>query len=121
MKQISPLVLAVFLGLFSMACGAGATPTRMPASTPQQTPAASIVNADIANFAHQNLTVKVGAKVVWTNKDGTGHTVTEKTGKFKSGVLGAGQTFTQTFNDAGNFEYVCEIHSTMKATVTVTK
>jgi hypothetical protein len=39
---------------------------------------------------------------------------------FDSGTLHQGQGYTHTFQSAGTFSYVCNIHPSMKGTVTVT-
>ena len=78
---------------------------------------------DIKDFAFGALSVPAGTKITWTNKDTAPHTVTSDTGAFDSGVatsLGNGGTFSFTFATAGSFAYHCEIHPSMKATVTVT-
>lgn len=61
--------------------------------------------------------------MTWSNKDGTGHTVSSgtpptKDGKFDGQVAG-GSTFSSTFMDAGTFTYFCSIHTTMTGTITV--
>jgi len=96
------------------------TQAAKPATTPGGT--ATVTNATIQNIKHQNLTVKVGTTVEWTNKDGVPHTVTEQGRKFKSGFLNQGQTFKFTFQEAGTVNYFCEVHpDVMKATVVVAR
>lgn len=70
-------------------------------------------------FSPTPLTVKVGTKVTWTNNDSSTHTVTADGGSFDLGKLGQGKTASFTFSKAGTFAYHCDIHPTMKATVTV--
>ena len=67
--------------------------------------------------------VTKGASITWTNDDGTTHTVTSgvpgtPSGKFDQSV-DAGKTFSFTFNDAGTYEFFCNIHPSMRGTVTV--
>ena len=105
-----------------------ATPTQ-PAATPTATDEASSgggadVQANIQNFAHQELTVEVGNTIVWTQQDGASHTTTSGTpgnldGVWDSEFLNNSQTFSFTFTEAGAFPYYCTIHPTMRATVTV--
>jgi plastocyanin len=61
----------------------------------------------------------MGTTVTWTNDDGVNHTVTSDQGAFDSGPLATGQTFSQTFNQAGTFTYHCTIHPSMQGTVVV--
>lgn len=70
-------------------------------------------------FAPDTLTVSVGDEVTWTDIDGIDHTVTADDGAFDSGTLGDGEDFSFTFDEAGEFTYHCEIHSSMTGTVTV--
>ncbi len=76
---------------------------------------------DIVDNAFQPATVEVasGSEVTWTNTGDATHTVTFDEGP-DSGDLASGDTFSETFDEAGEFAYVCEIHPTMEGTVTVT-
>jgi plastocyanin len=76
----------------------------------------------IMNFAFNpsSLSVHTGARVTFTNRDGTTHTVTADGGLFNSGDLASGQSFSFTFMAKGSFAYHCNIHASMKGTVTVT-
>lgn len=67
------------------------------------------------------LQVKVGDTVRWTNDDTMAHTVTSTDEEFDSGFLIPGQTFTYTFNEPGEFEYLCTPHPWMRARVVVTE
>lgn len=77
---------------------------------------AETVYVEIDNFAFspQDLTVQVGDTVVWTNNDTAAwHDVTFEAG-FGSGAKGAmglGETFSHTFDTAGDFPYRCQNHS----------
>src|SRR5690606_24594700 len=60
-------------------------------------------------------TVTVGEAVTWTNDNGSVHTVTPRplpdgSVPWESAQLEPGQTFVQTFNTPGTYEYVCSIH-----------
>lgn len=72
-------------------------------------------------FSPQNLQVKVGQEVTWTNQDQFTHTVTSDTGTFDSGNVANGKTFSFTFTKEGTFTYHCNIHTSMTGQVTVTK
>jgi plastocyanin len=69
-------------------------------------------------FVPATLTVKRGDKVVWQNKDVVPHTATAK-GTFDSGTIATGKSFSQALKKAGHFDYVCNFHPGMKATVVV--
>ncbi|HEX2175361.1 MAG TPA: cupredoxin domain-containing protein [Nocardioidaceae bacterium] len=69
-------------------------------------------------FQPRNVTVAVGGTVNWTNNGSSPHTVTGN--GFDSGMLTSGGKFKHTFTTAGTYNYVCDYHSDMTATVTVT-
>ncbi len=82
----------------------------------------------ILNFAHEDATVKVGTTVVWYNLDGTSHTTTsgrpedaDAGALWDSGNLLYEGVFSQAFDQAGEFPYMCTIHNTMQGTITVTE
>jgi len=70
-------------------------------------------------FGPQAVTVKVGTKVTWINKDIEPHTVVSNDHKFQSEALDTGDTFSVTFDKAGSYGYFCTIHPHMTGTVTV--
>lgn len=107
--------------------------TSTPAATP---PAASanptsgaaaksgVVDVNMKNikFVPENITVKVGQKIHWTNTDTPPHTVTASSGaKFDSGNMNPGATFDYTPTKAGTIKYYCQIHQGQTGTITVTK
>lgn len=79
------------------------------------------------------ITVFPGDSVIWSNADTAFHTITsvsadsietgefEVDGKFDSGFFTAGKSFTQKFNDIGDFYYFCSIHPFMNGVVHVVK
>ena len=104
------------------------TPPASSASTPSTSTAAKAPAAGGAaevgmkNIAFQpeNITVKVGEKVTWTNNEDVPHNVTaEKGAEFASDTFGKDGTFSYTPKKAGKIEYVCTIHAGMVGTITV--
>lgn len=79
------------------------------------------------------ITVFPGDSVVWSNADTAFHTITsvsadsietgefEVDGIFDSGLFTAGKSFTQKFNDMGDFYYFCSLHPFMNGVVHVVK
>ncbi len=97
-----------------------------PTATPEASAGPEPRSVDTVQFRHPNITVQVGTEVTWTNQDGAPHTVTSglpgsMTGLFRSGTMSGGAAFSFTFDQAGSFQYFCEIHPSMQATVTVTE
>ena len=76
-------------------------------------------SVSIANFAFNptTLNVKKGDSVTWTNNDSAPHQILGS--GFESAVLGNGQSYKFTFVTAGTFNYICNIHKSMKGTVVV--
>ncbi len=71
-------------------------------------------------FAPANIVVGVGTTVTWTNYDNVGHTVTsDEGGELKSQLFAQNETFSHTFDEAGEYSYYCEPHPNMQGLVTV--
>ena len=72
-------------------------------------------------FTPNTITVVLGVNstIVWTNNDGSPHTVTSNGGIFDSGNMAPGQSFTYTFTSTGTFAYHCTYHPWMTGTVVV--
>lgn len=85
--------------------------------------AASATNIEVKidNFTYnpQTITVKAGDTVTWTNGDDIPHTVTSKTGVFKSKALDTDDTFAFTFATPGTFPYFCALHPHMTGSIVV--
>ena len=76
-------------------------------------------------FDPADLKVKVGDSVKFVNAGGT-HTATsidittaDPKLTFNTGLLLKGQEAVVNFNEAGKFDYRCEIHKNMKGSITV--
>jgi len=124
--KITALVLLMgTAGIILSACQSGyqssATQTAPAANTGTNQPAANAVTIQSMAFNPQNLQVKVGQTVTWTNQDQVTHTITSDTGEFDSGNVAPSGTYSFTFAKAGTYHYHCNIHTTMKAQVTVTQ
>ena len=101
-----------------------ATPTAATpaAGTPSAGGGAEEGGVAIADFAYDPETIEVpaGGTVTWTNEDGVPHTATaQDRDVLQSGTIAAGETYSQTFDEAGTIEYFCEFHPNMKGTVVV--
>jgi plastocyanin len=83
---------------------------------------AATTQVAIRGFAFEPSTTRVapGDTVRWTNHDGANHTVTgDNEITFRSGVLAQNQSYERTFLATGSFPYRCDIHPSMRGTVTV--
>lgn len=73
-------------------------------------------------FSPEVLTVPVGTKVTWTNKDEVPHTVVSTDKRFpQSGGLDTGEQYSYTFTTAGSYEYFCTLHPFMKGKIVVSE
>ena len=70
-------------------------------------------------FRPNSLTVPVGTKVTWTNKEGEDHSVTSSKAGIFDGSLGPYGTFSYTFTEPGSFEYYCSPHNQMTGVINV--
>ena len=92
-------------------------PTPVPTTTPAPTAgAAPLASGKVATtvvdnrFQPNTLTVAVGTTVTWTNNGFNFHTLSSTEKLFDSGPLGAGQSFTYSFQKAGTIDLICRQH-----------
>lgn len=88
-----------------------------------------VVIIDIKNFKYSpdKVAVTPGTTVVWTQLDSSEHNVhitkNTKQNKLKedivSKMLGSGEKFAVTFNEAGTYSYKCDPHVFMSAKIIV--
>ncbi len=131
----TPVLIAMAFGL--SACGGGdggdtSTVTESVESSTEESdqgasaPALSgeaprAEKVEIADFAYDPdpVTVQVGGKVTWLNLDSAPHTATAEDGSFDTGTLEEGKLKSETFKQAGTYEYICQIHPDMHGVVEV--
>ena len=84
------------------------------------TAGAEEITVKIGNFTFgpQDLKVKAGTTVTWTNEDDIPHTVVSP-GKFRSKVLDTDGKYSFTFTTPGTYNYFCSLHPHMTGTVVV--
>jgi plastocyanin len=84
--------------------------------------AAESLAVEIKDFAYNpdEITIPTGGSVTWKNNDPAPHTATGLDREvLQSGAIAAAESFTQTFDTAGTFEYFCEFHPNMKGAFVV--
>jgi plastocyanin len=94
-------------------------------ATPEEgaaAPSGEEVAVNIADFAFDpaSLDIAAGTTVTWTNQDSAPHTATGDGGTFNSDRLDQGASFSFTFDTPGTYNYFCEFHANMTATINVT-
>ena len=83
-----------------------------------------VLAADVAvkignfTFGPQDLKVKAGTTVTWTNEDDMPHTVVSPN-NFRSKVMDTEGTYSFTFTTPGTYKYFCSLHPNMIGTVVV--
>lgn len=100
------------------------TPTPTPSSpAPAPQPQPVTHNATIQDFAFAPSTIRVkkGDRVVFTNRDSIGHTVTADGGAFDSSLILQNQTFTLDTSNLvpGSYPFHCTPHPNMRGTIVV--
>ena len=69
-------------------------------------------------FGPQELKVKAGTTVTWTNEDDMPHTVVSPN-NFRSKVLDTKGDYSFTFTTPGTYKYFCSLHPHMTGTIIV--
>jgi plastocyanin len=82
-------------------------------------PAATRIEVKDFMFMPTTLTIGVGAKVTWVNKDDEPHTVVSDTGVFRSGAMDTDESFSFKFDQPGTYHFTCSIHPRMVGTIVV--
>lgn len=78
-------------------------------------------------YTPYEVTIDVGDKVTWQNKDMAFHTVTSgnpvdgQDALFDSGIFKIDEEFSYKFDEPGNFNYFCTLHPWMEGVVVVQK
>ena len=111
-KQFLPC-LVVLPALLAGCGGNDEAKTRAPA------PASVKVNIESFKFLPQEATVKAGGSIAFVNRDKAPHTAESET--FDTGRLDRGGSKRIVFDEPGTYEYFCDFHRFMTATVEVTE
>ena len=74
--------------------------------------------SQVPQFTPVQVTIPVGGRVNWSNQDSVAHTTTSDTNIW-NGNIGAGGSFSRTFDTAGTFSYSCTVHAGMNGRVVV--
>lgn len=100
---------------------AGQFPTIIPPSTDADgnPPANTILIKDFS-FHPPVLRVNAGTTVTIFNADSAGHSVSSEDVIFDTGILGANEQGTLTFDTPGTYSYHCRRHPAMMASIVVT-
>ena len=86
--------------------GSAFIPTILPPPAPSNLPPNAPAPVPAPNLP-------VGTTIIWYNIDSVDHTVTARDNSFDSGRISPNETFEYTFEQSGELEYYCKIHSSM--------
>jgi plastocyanin len=111
----------IHAALVAAVLGAGAAGLLAAAVLPgaaQNAPSA--VAIDNFTFKPQQLTVRAGTTVTWTNKDDIPHGIASANNAFaRSKALDTDDSYSFTFAAPGTYQYFCYLHPHMTATIVV--
>lgn len=104
------VLLIVILMLGIGGCGGASEEESLP-------PDENTVIIENYKFQPAEITIKSGETITWINKDSVKHTATGDS--FDSGLFGKNESFQQTFEETGTFDYICTPHPYMEGKVIV--
>jgi plastocyanin len=97
----------IIVCLAAAGCGGAAN----VAPDPPEPPAVIDVDMRDNRFAPRRVVVRLGQKVVWTNRDAVAHTVASRDLRLSSEGIEGGGEFGYRPRRAGRFRYYCTIHA----------
>ena len=112
-------VVAVCVGAFVFGIASGIDTVHGASRTDDAAPYAVAIKDFM--FTPRILTIHVGSKVTWTNKDEEPHKLLEVNEAFKSQPLDSDGDFTYEFDTPGTYEYFCTLHPRMTGKIIVEK
>jgi plastocyanin len=133
LRRTSALVTAMsLLAIAAVGCAGGSSGNEgalggaagtVPSAAGEPRPGEVETRVVIDNFTFgpPTLTVPVGTKVTWVNRDDVPHTATStaKPKRFDSGTLDTDGQFAQVFTAPGTYDYFCAVHPKMTGRIIV--
>lgn len=77
------------------------------------------INIQNFTFLPATLNALVGAEITWKQNDQAIHTIVSNEGLFASNNLNSGDEFSFVFTKAGEYNYYCSIHPSMRGKIIV--
>jgi plastocyanin len=74
---------------------------------------------DAMEFKPRTLSVRAGDTVTFTNKGPFPHTAASVKPAFSSPEIGSGKSWSMVVRGKGDVDYICTLHPTMKARLTI--
>ncbi|HXI15243.1 MAG TPA: cupredoxin domain-containing protein [Chloroflexota bacterium] len=113
-SELAPNSIPAATAIMATAIARAASATGTAAALPAQ----EIQMREMA-FTPATLTVKPGTRVIWRNLDRVMHHV--QGGEFDSGHLASGHYWAALLERPGRYAFICSLHPTMRADVTVSE
>ncbi len=106
----------------AQAPSAGTSHSASGGAAPAPAASGKVVAVSIANYAYKpvSLTVKVGTKLTFSNRDSTAHTATSTSPPLDSGSIAPGASASVTVSKPGTYHYICQFHPFMHGTIIAT-
>jgi plastocyanin len=98
-----------------------AQPARVAAVDSDSESAGEVVTVRIngMRFEPANLSIKPGTRVTWVQGDRMPHVISGEASGLRSNTLYTGQEYSYIFQQPGSYDYVCDLHPSMKGRVVV--
>jgi plastocyanin len=112
-------ILPVFFLLMLLINGLSSSAIAGSVNAPVSNSNNVIVNIQNFKYIPQTVTINVGQTITWINHDKIIHAVGSKNGLVKCGALTFGQSYSQTFNKPGVYNYFCPMHPWMLGQIIV--
>jgi len=78
------------------------------------------IEIDHLTLSQKYVTIEKGTTIVWINKESHPHMLAAHYGEFRSTRLEQGDSFNHTFDEVGEYTYICAIFKTqIRGTITV--
>ena len=90
----------------------------VPCAARPAEPATHLITMENMQFSPPLRSVRVGDRVVWTNRDLVAHTATAAQ-RFDSRSVAPNASWTFVAREPGRIDYVCTFHPTMKGSLVV--
>ncbi len=121
MKRRILLVLAAILAVATITLVSASCSSKTTTASEEDAPAiAMTVHVKDGEFDPRDIEIEAGGTVMWINDDIAPHDLHFLApNKLYSGVVRPEKAWIHTFTAAGNYDYYCDFHNTMKGVVVV--
>jgi len=121
MKRRILLLLAAILALATITLVSASRSSKTTTASEEDAPAiAMTVHVKDGEFDPRDIEIEAGGTVMWINDDIAPHDLHFLApNKLYSGVVRPEKAWIHTFTAAGNYDYYCDFHNTMKGVVVV--